>query len=242
MELQLTTDAEPAPGGGKAFQVTAANKGKQLQGWACAEVILGKTLQLAGHPALGAWVLGDSSGAYLHFTLESGRRSARDYYTRLDFSGWKYVQMYESAGGEIYDFQFPFSNYWALGIMDYEAVDRVYVFLTNLPPGKTAAAGFGRVEALRETPLPVVNPGVTVRGETIVFPVTLQPGWYLEYTEGDVVRVFDPNGFTKAEVRPRGRVPTIASGKNPISFFCDPGKTRGQTVKVRFVTRGKPLR
>ena len=84
--------------------------------------------------------------------------------------------------------------------------------------------------------------GVTVRGETIVFPVTLQPGWYLEYTEGDVVRVFDPNGFTKAEVRPRGRVPTIASGKNPISFFCDPGKTRGQTVKVRFVTRGKPLR
>lgn len=242
MELQLTPDAEPAPGGGKAFQVTAANKGKQLQGWACAEVILGKKLQLAGHRALGAWVLGDSSGAYLHFTLESGRRSARDYYTRLDFSGWKYVQMYESAGGEIYDFQFPFSNYWALGIMDYEAVDRVYVFLTNLPPGKTAAAGFGRVEALRETPLPVVNPGLAVRGETIVFPVTLQPGWYLEYTGGDAVRVFDPNGFTKAEVRPRGRVPTIDSGKNPVSFFCDSGETSGQAVKVRFVTRGKPLR
>ncbi|MBB73670.1 MAG: hypothetical protein CMJ75_04045 [Planctomycetaceae bacterium] len=242
MELKLQVAAEPAPGGGKSFQVTAANKGKQPQGWACAEVILNRKLKLAGHRALGAWVLGDGSGAYLHFTLESGRRSARDYYTRLDFRGWKYVQMYESAGGEIYDFQFPFSNYWALGIMDYEAVDRVYVFLTNLPPGTTSAAGFGRLEALRETPLPVVNPGVTVRGERIVFPVTLQPGWYLEYAGGDLVRVFDPNGFTKAEVRPDGMAPTIGNGNNAVSFFCAGGSTRGQTAKVRFVTRGEPLR
>ena len=242
MELKLQTANEPSPGGGKALQVAAANRGEHLQGWACAEVILKATKNLLGHRALGAWVKGDGSGAYLHFTIESGRRSARDYYTRLDFLGWKYVRMYESAGGEIYDFQFPFSNYWALGIMSFEAVDRVYVFLTNLPPGKTATASFGRVEALRETPLPVVNPGVTVGGETIVFPVTLQPGWYLEYGGDEMVHVFDPNGFTKAKVRPVGMAPTIDNGDNQITFFCEPGKAHGQTAKVRFVTRGVPLR
>ena len=81
-----------------------------------------------------------------------------------------------------------------------------------------------------------------MRGETIVFPVTLQPGWYLEYAGGEEVRVFDPNGFTKAEVRPVGMAPTIDNGDNPVTFFCDPGEMRGQTAKIRFVTRGDPLR
>ena len=241
MELALQKSNEQSPGGGESFEVTATNKGKQPLGWACAEVILDKTKDLLGHRALGAWVKGDGSDAYLHFTIESGRQSARDYYTRLDFTGWKYVRMHESAGGEIYDFKFPFSNYWALGIMSFEAVDRLYVFITNLPPGETAAVSFGRLEALKETPRPVHNPGLTVQGKSITFPVNLEPGWYLEYAGDGAVRVFDPNGFVKAKAKPKGAVPTIGKGNNDVAFFCDPGKDRGQTAKVTFITRGKPL-
>ena len=241
MELALQNSNEESPGGGKSLEVTATNNGKKPLGWACAEVVLDKTKDLLGHRALGVWVKGDGSGAYLHFTIESGRRSARDYYTRLDFTGWKYVRMHESAGGEIYDFKFPFSNYWALGIMSFEAVDRVYVFITNLPQGETTTASFGRLEALKETPRPVHNPGLTLQGKSIIFPVSLQPNWYLEYVGDGPVRVFDSNGFIKAEAKPKGAVPTIGKGNNNVTFFCDPGNDRGQTAKVTFITRGKPL-
>ena len=78
--------------------------------------------------------------------------------------------------------------------------------------------------------------------KSITFPVTLDPDWDLEYEGDGPVRVFDPNGFTKAEVEPQGVVPTIRKGDNDVMFFCDQGQDQGQTAKIMFITRGKPLR
>lgn len=242
LEYALRVAEEDSPGGRKSFDVSATNKGTKAAGWGCAEVILDGVKDLTRHRALGTWVKGDGSGAYLHFTIESGRTLARDYYVRLDFTGWKYVKMPESAKGEIYDFAFPFSTYFALGLMSFESVDRIYVFLTNLPAGATAKARFSRLEALQETPRTIHNPGLTVNGESITFPVTLEPDWYLEYQGDGPVRVFDPNGFTPAQVEPKGLAPTIRKGDNQVTFFCDQGQDHGETVKVTVITRGKPLR
>ena len=242
MEFSLRSADEQSPGGGKSFNVTATNNGSLPKGWACAEVILDDAKDLLQHRALGTWVNGDGSGAYLHFAIESGRQNVRDYYVHLDFTGWKYIRMPESAGGEIFDFKFPLSNYYSLGIMGFETVDRVYVFITNLPPGGTATAGFGRLEALKETHQTLHNPSLIVGGKSITFPVSLQPGWYLEYEGDGSVRVFDPDGFTKSEVKPQGDVPIIRKGGNDVTFFCDRGQDQGQTAKVMFITRGKPLR
>ncbi len=242
MEFALRRSAEDSPGGGKSFDVTTANKGDNPKGWACAEVLLDGRKNLLQHRALGTWVKGDGSGAYLHFAIESGRQNVRDYYVRLDFTGWKYVRMPESAGGEIYDFKFPLSSYFSLGIMNYETVDRVYVFITNLPPGATATARFGRLEGLKETPGTLHNPGLTVKGQSITFPVRLEPDWYLEYDGDGPVRVFDPNGFIKAQVQPQGTAPTIRKGSSQVTFFCDRGQDRGETAKVTLITRGKSLR
>ena len=242
MEFALRSSDEDSPGGGKSFDVTAANKGDNPKGWACAEVLLDGQKDLLQHRALGTWVRGDDSGAYLHFAIESGRQNVRDYYVRLDFTGWKYVRMPESAGGEIYDFKFPLSSYSSLGIMNFETVDRVYVFITNLPPGAMTTAGFGRLEALKETPRAVHNPGLRIGGKSITFPVTLEPGWYLEYEGDGPVRVFDPNGFTQAEVEPEGATPTVRKGANDVTFFCDRGGDRGETAKVTLITRGRSLR
>ena len=102
-------------------------------------MILDTPKNLTQHRALGAWVEGDGSGAYLHFVLEdSGRWSVRDYYVRLDFTGWRYVRIPEWAKGEVYDFAFPYSNYWAIRSINFGAIARVYVFLTGLPPGASA--------------------------------------------------------------------------------------------------------
>jgi len=83
---------------------------------------------------------------------------------------------------------------------------------------------------------------LTVNGESITFPVTLAPDWYLEYQGDGPVRVFDPNGFTQAEVEPKGLAPTIRKRDNQVTFFCEQGQDHGEAVKVTLITRGKPLR
>jgi hypothetical protein len=91
------------------FQVSAANKSSNPSGWGCAEIVLDGLQDLREHRALGTWVEGDGSGAYLHFVVEdAGRWSVRDYYVHLDFKGRRYVEMREAAKGEVYDFVFPF--------------------------------------------------------------------------------------------------------------------------------------
>ena len=240
---ELKTSAVEAPGGGKSIEITAANNGSRADGWACAEVILDSAKDLTRHRALGVWVEGDGSGAYLHFTLEdSGRWQVRDYYVRLDFTGWKYVEIPRWAQGEVYDFHFPYSNYYALRGINFAEIARIYVFLTNLPVGGSAKARFSRLEALQEITRTIRHPGLTVNDKSITFPVTLEPDWYLEYTGAGPVRVFDANGFTQAEVVPEGPVPSFKKGNNSLTFFCDRGTDFGETVDVTLITRGKPLR
>ena len=242
MPLTLRPTDEDSPGGGKSLSVTAVNDGDRPMGWACAELILDATLDMTNHRALGTWVKGDGSGAVLHFTVEAGRRVVRDYYVRLDFDGWKYIAMGEPAGGEIYDFKFPFSNYWALGNMAYDVVDRVYVFVTNVAPGSRATAGFGRLEALKEAPRPLVNPGLKVNGQAITFAVTLEPDWYLEYQGEEHARAFDADGHDRGTVAPSDPTPLVRRGDNEIEFFFDREPGDANAAKITLITRGRPLR
>ncbi|HUT92037.1 MAG TPA: hypothetical protein VMY37_21260, partial [Thermoguttaceae bacterium] len=100
VDFDLEPSPAESPAGGTSFEVRAVNQGTSAAGWGCAEVILDKAKDLTRHRALGTWVEGDGSGAYLHFVLEdSGRWSVRDYYVRLDFTGWRYVKMPEWAQG-----------------------------------------------------------------------------------------------------------------------------------------------
>ena len=220
------------------FRVSAANQGLAAEGWGCAEIILdGGPKDLSRHRALGVWVQGDGSGAYLHFVLEdSGRWSVRDYYVRLDFKGRRYIEIPESAKGEIYDFAFPYSNYWAIRNINFRAITRLYVFLTGLKPGQAVNAGFGRVEALEERRMPLENLTLGINGESVTFPARLETGWYLEFTGQGKARVFDANGFTMAEVAPAGAIPTLRAGMNRIDSV-----QQNAPYKVTLSTRGEPL-
>lgn len=135
-----------------------------------------------------------------------------------------------------------FRIYWAIRGIDFGAISRVYIFLSGLPAGTAARARFGRLEALRETPRPIRRPGLTVNGESLVFPITLEPDWYLEYPGTGNLRVFDANGFTQAEVAPEGNFPALQAGENQIAFFCDQAQDFGKRMKVTLITRGAPLR
>jgi hypothetical protein len=146
------------------------------------------------------------------------------------------------ARGEVYDFDFPYSNYWAIRGIDFNAISRIYVFLTGLAPGTSARARFSRLEALHQTPLAIHNPALKINGAAITFPVTLQPDGYLEYEGTGPVRVFDADGFTQAEAAPIGSTPRLGQGANQITFSCDQGQDQGETTEVTLIARGKPLR
>jgi hypothetical protein len=223
---------------GDIFQVSATNRGREPAAWGCAEIILdGGPKDLRGHRALGVWVEGDGSGAILHFTLEdAGRWNVRDYYVRLNFPGRRYIEIPEAAKGEVYDFAYPYSNYWPIRDINYRAIARVYVFLTGVAPGRTVQASFSRLEALKETPRPLVNPALKINGRRITIPARLETDWYLEYDGAGRARVFDPDGFTKAEVAVAGEAPQLKRGTNRITFEYE-----GVPAKVTLSTRGEPL-
>ena len=150
--------------------------------------------------------------------------------------------MPEWAKGEVYDFAYPYSNYWAIRSINFGAISRIYVFLTGLPAGTSAQARFSRLEALQETAYALRHPSLTVNGASITFPTTLEPDWYLEYQGAGPAQVFDPNGFTQAEIEPEGPVPTLRRGDNQVTFSCDQGPDLGETVQATLITRGEPLR
>ena len=242
LEYEIGVSPESSPAGEKAFEVTAVNNGSNV-GWGCVEIILDTPQNLTQHRALGTWVEGDGSGTYLHFVLEdAGRWCVRDFYVHLDFTGWKYINIPEPARGEVYDFAYPYNNYWAIRQINFGAIARIYVFLSDVPAGAAAKARFSRLEALQETPQPIHHPELIVNGELIVFPVVLPPNGYLEYEGSGPIRVFDANGFTVTEADPEGTVPTLRKGDNRVMFRCDSSQDAGETVKVTPVVRGEPVR
>jgi hypothetical protein len=232
LAFDLTSEAD-------GFRVAAANKSSNPSGWGCAEIVLDGPRDLREHRALGTWVEGDGSGAYLHFVVEdSGRWSVRDYYVHLDFKGRRYAEMREAAKGEVYDFVFPFSNYWAIRGIDFRTISRVYVFLTGVQAGAVVATRFGRLEALQEQLRPVERATFAINGSSLSFEAKLQTGWYLEYDGIASARVFDANGFVQQTLSPNGTTPILRQGANQFRYQCDGCGPARFTI----VARGLPLR
>ena len=115
------------------------------------------------------------------------------------------------------------------------------MFITHLAPGKKANCLFTRLETLKETPLPLKNPAISINGKTVTLPVTLEPDAYLEFMGDSIVKAFDANGFDagKADVP---ETISVKSGQNKIKFLCDTDERYCQSARITIVTRGKPLR
>ena len=145
------------------------------------------------------------------------------------------------ANEEIYESRFPYSFFTALAAFNFQGIPKMYIFITNLPPGATARARFGRLEALQESPRTLHRPSLSIQDQSITFPVSLQPGWYLEFQGDDAVRVFDPNGHTMANVKPEGTIPILKQGDNLIRFSCDRSQGHAEAAKITLISQGNPL-
>jgi hypothetical protein len=88
----------------------------------------------------------------------------------------------------------------------------------------------------------ISKPTITVAGRSIVFPVEIESGCYLELLSQNDCRLYGPKRELIQHVKPEGDPPILAAGDNTILFGCDQSVTRSR-ANVTVITQGDtPLR
>jgi len=159
-----------------------------------------------------------SAGAVLNVQLESGG-AFRDHFIDLDFSGERTIILPEPDPKRMLTQLRPASTAYsfqsALYGFDYRNVTAVNIRWMRLTAGKPISCIVTRIEALTEKDAAMTEPEITVNARSIVVPVTLRNGDYVEYWGEGQARVFDRNGV-QLSVQRIADVPFIESGQNKV--------------------------
>lgn len=183
---------------------------------------------LTGKTALGVWVYGDGQGEILNLQLLSPvymMSGFCDRYIPIDFTGWRYFELIESEGERAETFLWPYGgSAYAMyrETITPKSVESLNLWYNLIPSGGTAKCYLSPVKALPIVQNKLVNPSVTINGKQITFPVELPSGSWIEYNPPSDCKLYDASGNLVSDVKPSGGAPTLASGKNDVSFACDP--------------------
>ena len=90
-------------------------------------------------------------------------------------------------------------------------------------------------------PITITNPSVTINGETIVFPVKMESGMYLELNSEGECKLFSKKGKVIQKVSLIEKVPEMKSGNNNIAFSCQGINELSSRVQVTVISEGNPL-
>jgi hypothetical protein len=185
--------AATADGSKRAGVFTAANSGKAPRNaaWARLDRKLEPCLNLKGREAVGVWVEGDGQGQIIALRLESPRHisfgAVADRYITVDFTGRRQFTLVETESARWSDYVWNdgkgLYNVYRETI-DFGTVESVSLWYNNLPQGRQARCAIGPIKALPMIACTVRNPAVTINGKTMVFPVEMPSGSYLEVNSG----------------------------------------------------------
>ncbi len=226
---------------------TAMNAGRPPNGaWARADMTFEPHLNLDKHRALGVWVHGDGSGALLNLQLRSPGHLAHgfgDHYVLLDFSGWRYFDLIEHEGARISDYVWPYGGAYGIYREDihHGHIEGLSLWLNNVPEGGEARCMMRPIKALPVVPCVLRRPRVRIGDQTVVFPVEIETGAYLEFRSMTNCKLYAPDGELRAEITPEGQHPVLRSGQNAIAFECDSPES-GARAHVTVITRGERIR
>lgn len=216
--------------------------------WTRIVKVFSPALDLAQRQAIGVWVYGDGQGEILNFQLKSPRHIAGgigDHYVRIDFTGWRYFELIEPEGGNVSDYSWPYGgDFYGIyrEFVNYGQIESLALWFNNLPAGKKVACYVSPVKALPLVKAALRNSRVSVAGKTIVFPVEIESGCYLEFSSMSDCRLYNQNGELLREVKPEGEVPVLAAGRNRVEFGCDAVPRVGARAYVTVISRGEVLK
>ncbi len=200
-------------------------------------------LNLGRNQALGVWVYGDGQGEVLNFQLKSPDHISGgigEHYVIVDFIGWRYFELIEPEGERYARYLWPYG--WAYSIyresVNYNNIESLNIWFNNIPAGKTVKCLIKPIKALALVNGKIVNPAITVGDETIVFPVEIESGFYLEFNSMSDCKLYGQRGELIKEVTPQGIVPNLVNGINRIEFICDSPSNINSRANVTVISKG----
>jgi hypothetical protein len=226
---------------------TATIKMATRQGaWSSAGRIFTPPANLTGHEALGVWVHGDGKGEVLNLQLKSPAHLSHadgDHYIIVDFTGWRYFELVEPEGQRHADYVWPYGGIYSIYRESIRpaSVESLNLYFNNLPPKETATCYLSPIRALPTLKAKLRNPSVTLGGKTIMFPVEIESGQYLEFRSPTDCKLYGPAGEVFADVTPQGDVPLIETGDNQLKFTCEPPAGLNPRVHVSVISHGNEL-
>jgi hypothetical protein len=232
----------------RAFTATNSGAVARTAAWAKLDRTFKPCLNVKGREAIGVWVEGDGQGQVIAVRLESPRHIAfgavADRYITVDFTGRRHFTLVETESARWSDFVWNdgkghYSVYREN--VDFGAIESVSLWYNNLPQGREVRCVIGPVKAVPMIACIVKNPAVTINGRTVVFPVEMTSGSYLELDAGGHCVLYGPKGEQLADVAVQGPMPVLAPGENPIRFISEVTGGPPARVRLTIVSQGPPL-
>ncbi|MGQ9455020.1 MAG: hypothetical protein ACUVT8_00210 [Armatimonadota bacterium] len=209
--------------------------------WASVQFAFSPPKDLGDKGALGVWVYGDGKGELLNIQYASPEHlvgGLADNYINIEFTGWRYFELIEPEGERVEDYIWPHSgNAYAIyrELVHWNSISRMSLWFNNLPRQDPVTACISSIKALPIVKTRLTNPSITINGETIIFPVELESGCYIEYNWPTGCKLYNSSGDLIHEFLPEGSV-KLKPGVNEITFSCQP-PADGTSTRAR-VTMG----
>ena len=207
-------------------------------------------IDLSKNQALGVWLKGDNSGQILNLSVRSpihiSHGAHGDHIVKIDFTGWKYFELVEIESSKISDYIWPDDSHFYVydsyrHTVQFEKIEKLQLWYNNLPANKKVSTVLGPVKALAMVPGFIENPSVTIAGETVVFPVKMESGMYLEFLSADDCTLYGSKGELLAKVKPEGTIPNLKKGNNEISLSGKGTNEVNARMQVTVISEGDPL-
>ncbi|MBI4604570.1 MAG: hypothetical protein HY721_21620, partial [Planctomycetes bacterium] len=237
-----------ARSGRPSGSLTASSAGKvpRRAAWARARKAFSPPIDLSRHQALGLWVQGDGRGEVLNLQLACPEHIVAgigEHYVVVDFTGWRYVELVEPEGERYGQYSWPYGSPYSIyrENVDYAHVSSLGLWLNDLPPDGQVTCHVSPIEALPLVAAKLRGPAVTAGGKTVVFPVEMEPGSYLEVDPGSGARLYGPKGALLGDVRPQGDLPVLRSGENAVTFTCEGEAGVNPRARVTVVLQGESI-
>ena len=224
-ELQLSS-SQVKIGSVSGFYTTSNTLEKRQGAWTKVGKIFSPPLDLSQQQGMGVWVYGDGHGELLNFQVRSPEHLAGgigEHYVVVDFAGWRYFELIEPEGQRYADYSWPYGNIYSIyrESVNYSQVEKLSLWYNNLPPNKMVTCYLSPIKALPLMNVKLRHPAVTVGNKTILFPVEIESGCYLEFHSMSDCKLYGLQGELIGEVEPQGDMPLLEAGENQIKFTCD---------------------
>ncbi len=214
--------------------------------WVKWEKTFDPPLDLHAHQALGVWVHGDGQGEVLNFQLQSPTHIVRahgEHYVIVDFTGWRYFELIEPEGERYADYRWPYGNIYSIyrSSVNFRHVEKLGLWLNHLPPKGKATCYLSPIRAMPVVKTKLTNPKLTIGDRTLLFPVEIESGSYLEFHAQDDCKLYGPQGELIREVVPQGAPPLVQPGPNQAAFHADTRPGLSARAQVSVVSCGEPF-